>query len=187
MADAPSDYRNFRDLRSEYQHHFHKARMWNLATRVAAGESVLDVGCNGGYLAEYLPHVKRYVGIDPSRLAVGYARARGCYAEVGLAEDLPYPDKGFDVVVLAHLLERVADPRVVLAEAKRVCSRVIIGDTTHELGRWGPTHVAISPDDLRCFSVESLRALLSEFGTVRTIDELSWDGPTMLSFVLEVA
>jgi ubiquinone/menaquinone biosynthesis C-methylase UbiE len=69
------------------------------------GDSVLDVGCSGGYLARKLAaavgpagHV---TGVDPSQAAIGYAQRRAVAAmtfRVGTAQDLDLPDSSFDAV-----------------------------------------------------------------------------------------
>lgn len=187
MADKPSNYDRFRDLTPEFtRHQFHQQRMTKFGAQVRVDERVLDVGCNGGYLADYLPRPSTYVGIDPSELAVAGGRKRGLDLRVGSAEHLAFPNRSFDVVVLGFVLERVASPEAVLAEATRVAARLVLGDTPHEQGRWGRDHVRRSADDLRAFSEPALRKLLSNYGQVRSIDILTWDGPAMLSFALEM-
>ena len=74
-------------------------------SRVRSGDSVLDVGCSGGYLARKLAAAAgpagHVTGVDPSEAAVRYARRRGSGAmmfTVGAAQDLDLPDASFDVV-----------------------------------------------------------------------------------------
>lgn len=72
---------------------------------VRPGDSVLDVGCSGGYLARKLAaavgpagHV---TGVDPSEPAIAYARRRASGAmtfTAGSAQDLDLPDSSFDAV-----------------------------------------------------------------------------------------
>ncbi len=194
MADAPNvdacvqRYTDFRDLREEYLIDFHKRRLGRLAENVGDVDSVLDVGCNSGYLREYLPASVDYFGIDPSEVAVRAAQARGVRAAVGSAEDTGWTDNGVDVVVLGYILERVFDPEQVLREAIRVARWRVVGDTPHEDGPWGPSHLSHHPHDVRCFTEATLRALLEKFGTVQSITTITWgSGPVMYSFSLEVA
>lgn len=72
---------------------------------VRPGDSVLDVGCSGGYLARKLAAVAgragHVTGIDPSQAAIAYARRRAAGTmtfAVGVAQDLDLPDSSFDVV-----------------------------------------------------------------------------------------
>jgi ubiquinone/menaquinone biosynthesis C-methylase UbiE len=69
------------------------------------GDRVLDIGCNGGYLARIFADVVapggRVTGIDPSEPAIAYAEQKApgnCEFIVGVAQDLGLPDGSFDVV-----------------------------------------------------------------------------------------
>jgi ubiquinone/menaquinone biosynthesis C-methylase UbiE len=81
---------------------------------VRAGDSVLDVGCSGGYLARKLAAAAapggEVTGVDPSAAAVGYARRRagaGTAFEVATAQDLGLPDSSFDVVTSTLAIHHV--------------------------------------------------------------------------------
>ncbi len=72
---------------------------------VRPGDSVLDVGCSGGYLARKLATAAgpagHVTGVDPSQTAIAYARRRAAGAmtfTAGVAQDLDLPDSSFDVV-----------------------------------------------------------------------------------------
>lgn len=86
---------------------------------------VLDVGCGGGFLANYLAtQGHRVVGLDAASncLAVAAAHDRTgtvVYAR-GDATCLPLSSRSFDVVCALDLLEHVEAPEQVVAEAARV-------------------------------------------------------------------
>ena len=91
------------------------------------GRDVLDIGCAGGFMAEALARRDaRVTGIDPAGEAIGAARrhaaAEGLQIryDTGVGEDLPYPDKSFDIVVTVDVLEHVQDLGKVLSETFRV-------------------------------------------------------------------
>lgn len=81
---------------------------------VQPGDSVLDVGCSGGYLARKLAAVAgpsgHVTGVDPSQAAIVYARRRADGAmtfTVGVAQDLPLPDSSFDAVTCTLAMHHV--------------------------------------------------------------------------------
>jgi ubiquinone/menaquinone biosynthesis C-methylase UbiE len=81
---------------------------------VRPGDSVLDVGCSGGYLARKLADVAgpdgHVTGVDPSETAIAYARRRASGPmtfAVGVAQDLDLPDASFDVVTCTLAMHHV--------------------------------------------------------------------------------
>jgi len=96
------------------------------------GERVLDIGCGGGYHLEFMNRLGLDVtGIDASPYMINMAGERlgnRCSLNRGMAEDLPYEDNEFDLVVLINTLEFLDDPLEALREAGRVAGRqVFIG------------------------------------------------------------
>jgi 2-polyprenyl-6-hydroxyphenyl methylase/3-demethylubiquinone-9 3-methyltransferase len=88
-------------------------------------QRVLDLGCGGGFLSNYLAaHGHVVVGIDttPENLAVARAHALSGKVDYDLADAcaLPYPDASFDVVCAMDLIEHVPDPERLIAEVGRV-------------------------------------------------------------------
>ena len=89
---------------------------------VPAPRAVLDVGCGTGVLLRLLAERVRgqvpLLGVDPSPAmitagqAVGDLDARVCLVE-GAAEDLPFPDDRFDLVVSSVSIDHWADQIVV--------------------------------------------------------------------------
>ncbi|KPL11309.1 hypothetical protein AMJ85_03910 [candidate division BRC1 bacterium SM23_51] len=84
--------------------------------------SVLDVGCGTGLVLEGLRPYARPVGIDFSRLAMGYCVKRGIERLVcGRVETLPFGDQTFDLLLALDLLEHIDDDAALLRELWRVC------------------------------------------------------------------
>ncbi|MCW2545492.1 MAG: Methyltransferase type 11 [Frankiales bacterium] len=96
------------------------------------GGSVLDIGCaSGGLLAGIKDHAGRRVGLEISETAAKAARE---VADDVIVGDIADPElsrgvEGFDVVVLADVLEHTAEPAEALEQALRFCApggRVVI-------------------------------------------------------------
>jgi SAM-dependent methyltransferase len=85
-------------------------------------QSVLEVGCGEGELAERVAHelAADVVAIDQSERMVELARARGVEARVGDIQELPFVDASFDVVVAAWMLYHVSDLDRGISELARV-------------------------------------------------------------------
>lgn len=96
------------------------------------GMTVLDVGCAAGgffaILTELEPAI-RYTGVDISDTMIAEARLRypNCRFEVVSAEQLPFPDNSFDLVLCTGgTLPMILEWREVLRECWRVTrSRVL--------------------------------------------------------------
>lgn len=144
-------------------------RMTEMCAPVRAGETVLDVGCNSGYIVDFLPAGCEAWGVDVAPDLVTKARGRLARADVAPAEALPFPDQSVDVVVLGEILEHVYDPVSTLQEAKRVAKRLVIGSTPHESSAWGPGQ-GRGPEThrfhVRCFTAETLMQAIEQAGFV---------------------
>jgi ubiquinone/menaquinone biosynthesis C-methylase UbiE len=95
---------------------------------IHAGMDVLDVACGTGNLA--IPAARagaRVAGVDLVANLIEQARARAAAENltaefrVGDAEDLPFPDASFDMVVSMYGAMFAPRPAVVAAELARVC------------------------------------------------------------------
>lgn len=93
--------------------------------QVAPGQRAVDVGCGPGALTAQL--VARLgagavAAIDPSASFVAAIRERFPEVDVrnGVAEELPFPDGGFDVALAQLVVHFMADPVAGLREMRRV-------------------------------------------------------------------
>ena len=108
-----------------------------------AGEQVLDVGCGAGTLAMEIARrvgrEGRVAGIDPSTEQIARARSKAARHnvpvdfQIGVIEQLPFPDQTFDVVLSTLMMHHLPAPlkRQGLAEIARVLKpggRLIIAD-----------------------------------------------------------
>jgi len=93
--------------------------------------SVLDVGCAYGYIVKRLRErdIDAY-GIDISNYAISHAPEEAKpYLQVASAHEIPYPDKRFDLIFCASVLEHIPEnlTDTVIAEFQRVADRAILG------------------------------------------------------------
>lgn len=139
------------------------------------GEAVLDVGCGTGTLAvfaqERVSPTGRVAGIDPGPRQIARARAKASRRgmsvdfQVGVIEQLPFPEGSFDVVFSTLMMHHLPDDikRQGLAEIVRVLKsggRLVIIDFAHGTGRRsGARHMGAGS-----LGLEEQPALLMEAG-----------------------
>ncbi|HEV2785625.1 MAG TPA: class I SAM-dependent methyltransferase [Solirubrobacteraceae bacterium] len=142
--------------------------------------SVLDVGCaSGGLLALLRPLAGHLAGLELSQTAASAAAQIGDQVVCGALEDpdLPFDPGSFDLVVLADVLEHLADPAAGLARAVGWCRPggavlVSVPNVAHWQarltllrGRWPQADSGtFDAGHLRWFTRDSLRALLEQAG-----------------------
>ncbi len=106
-----------------YLWRFGQERRLALINRYAplADKTILDVGCGlGTYVERFRRFSDRVYGVDlePSRVAEAARRLPNLAA--AQAEELPFPQDRFDVVLLHEVIEHVEDDRGVVQETYRV-------------------------------------------------------------------
>lgn len=88
-------------------------------------ESMLDIGCGRGYwlnlVAEKLPSLE-LTGVD---FYDDVPLKKGNYVR-GNIENLPFPDKSFDVITCCHVIEHLQNLPKAIEEMKRVARKQII-------------------------------------------------------------
>jgi SAM-dependent methyltransferase len=93
---------------------------------IAAGESVLEIGCATGVFLQVAAERGAHVtGLDAAATLVDRARQRVAGAElhVGDLQELPFADESFDVVVGCNVFQFADDVELGFAEAARVTRR----------------------------------------------------------------
>jgi ubiquinone/menaquinone biosynthesis C-methylase UbiE len=128
-----------------------RQRTANLA-RIQPGEQVLDVGCGTGTLvmevARRMGRAGRVAGVDPGTEQIARARAKAARHnlpiefQIGVIEQLPFPDQTFDVVFSTLMMHHLPAPlkRQGLAEIARVLKpggRLVIADFKRKQERTG--------------------------------------------------
>jgi ubiquinone/menaquinone biosynthesis C-methylase UbiE len=139
------------------------------------GDAVLDVGCGTGTLAlevaRRVGRAGRVAGVDPGTEQIARARAKATRRhlpiefQVGVIEQLAFPDRSFDVVFSTLMMHHLPTPlkRQGLAEIARVLKpggRLVIADFKRKQERAGQAvrfHAGGS-------SMQDLAALVSDAG-----------------------
>lgn len=89
----------------------------------ATCRTVLDVGCGRGHLLQaYAEQGYEVMGCD----LVNNLDDRLVPFATGSMEEIPFPDRSFDIVVCSHTLEHVVNLAKAVAELKRVARRQIL-------------------------------------------------------------
>ena len=147
---------------------------------LAPGGRVLDVGCaSGGLLGLLRETAGHLAGLELSPTAARAAAQIGDHVVCGALEDdgLPFEPASFDLVVLADVLEHLADPAAGLARASAWCRPggavlVSVPNVAHWharltllRGRWPQEDSGtFDASHLRWFTRQSLRELLTGAG-----------------------
>ncbi|MCZ7527072.1 MAG: methyltransferase domain-containing protein [Acidimicrobiia bacterium] len=111
------------------------------AARIDAGDRVLDLACGTGVAArlaaEHAGPTGSVVGVDanPAMVEVADRAAPELEWHTGVAEDLPFDEASFDVVVCSLGFQFFADKPAALSEI----ARVLASDGRVALGTPGPT------------------------------------------------
>src|SRR5579863_8480021 len=143
--------------------------------RLQTGDQVLDVGCGTGTLAmsvaRRVGRAGRVVGIDPGTEQIARARSKAARRnlpiefQLGVIEQLAFPDQTFDVVFSTLMMHHLPAPlkRQGLAEIARVLKpggRLVIADFKRKQERQGRAarfHAGGS-------NMQELAAMVSEAG-----------------------
>ncbi|GCE21296.1 methyltransferase domain-containing protein [Dictyobacter kobayashii] len=142
----PTFFSQFMDT----SHALHATRLYQqemiARLALAAGTTVLDVGCGTGQDTQELipaagPH-GRVVGIDNSETMLQVARARAEQAQLPVeyvradATQLPFEDASFDGCRASRVLSHLSEPALGLAEMVRVArpgAQIVVADGDMEL------------------------------------------------------
>ena len=122
------------------------------------GVKALDVATGGGHVARRLREAgAEVVTLDPSP---------GMRADVlAGAEDLPFADGSFDVVVSRIAPHHFTDVRAAVAEIERVSNRlVVIEDTLYSSDRHEQAEKLRDPTHVRNYTEDEWREFLAEAG-----------------------
>jgi SAM-dependent methyltransferase len=148
--------------RNQQQHELKLRSFARLAAKIAAGQSVLDIGCGYGELLRFGGLPGEYVGIDLVNDFVQEARGRYPRQHFEVADVFDYTCFKPDWSLLVGVLSSVPTPKAVLSRAAELAQRGVMFDIT--LGERLPADFV----GLIRWSLEELGRLLHELGLVVT-------------------
>jgi ubiquinone/menaquinone biosynthesis C-methylase UbiE len=102
--------------------HLHR---YSIAYPLVSEKVVLDIACGEGYGAKLLSEVaNQVVGVDISEETIKYAEkkysSKNLEFKVGSADEIPFEDNFFDVVVSFETIEHLENHEGMISEIKRV-------------------------------------------------------------------
>lgn len=152
------------------------------------GARLLEVGSGMGHLVGRLSRHFRAFGADINRWAVSRSKAAAESAslQVASAQELPYSDGAFNVVVIKHIVEHLPDPAKAIREIARVTETGgILILATPNLGsllkpwkgaKWigyqDPTHISLKEPQEWLHLIEG-----AGFEILRAFSDGFWDVP----------
>lgn len=130
---------------------------------------ILDIGCGLGYLLSGLDERWERHGVEISQFAARQAAQWGRIF-VGKVQDAQYADAYFDVVVMHHVIEHVADPEAMIQEVFRILRDggiLVLGTPDFDSGaarRFGDKYRLLhDPTHIRLFTNESMHRFLRDY------------------------
>jgi SAM-dependent methyltransferase len=162
MSDASTEY--FQYLRGRSMLGYMYRRLW-LYPRLNwhLKGCVLDIGCGIGDMLRTRPNT---IGVDINPASVAWCREQGLDARLMSADQLPFPDGGFDGAILDNVLEHIEQPGPLLAEVRRILKP----DGVFIVGVPGRRGYAADPDHKVFYDRQSLASTLDKAGfTVKHI------------------
>ena len=198
-TDHQYEDNTFFDIPIEQEHRWRKGAAEIVQFIRAAGcqGDFLDVGFGSGLvLQEASAAGFRARGIEASRPAVLAAQSRGLDVRQGYLQENTFPANTFDVIVMSHVLEHVADPHNLLVTASnllRPCGYLFLSQTNY-LGTLprllGPRWYAWVPSEhFTHFSPRGISYLLQSGGLqikALKITTLFWDWVSIIKTPLQL-
>ena len=117
-------------------------RVIDLCLAGTSAATVLDIGCGSGIFSEaFVSRGLFCAGIDfkPEMLRATRGFVINANVAAAAADQIPFANKSFGLVFMAHLLHEVDDPAITLKEASRVCKkRIAVLEWQHRQEEMGP-------------------------------------------------
>ncbi len=122
-------------------------------------KSVLDVGVGTAIFAEaFSARGLSVAGIDANPEMVEASRnlIPGGKFEIGLAEEIPFPDSSYDLVMMSHILHETDDRLKALQEARRVARMgVVVLEWPYDETPGPPLSHRLKPEEIKAMAAQA--------------------------------
>jgi 2-polyprenyl-3-methyl-5-hydroxy-6-metoxy-1,4-benzoquinol methylase len=160
------------------------ARYEVLKPHLRPGAAVLDVGSGGGELVYLLRKVGvEAIGVEPDQTYSAFAREElAVPVETAFLQDVRFPDRSFDMVLLYHVLEHVPRPADVIAVLRPWLKHAgaLVVEVPNLESRCEAPISRFHHDHLSYFTRRTLSAFAADAGLAPVSVELSTDGGNIL-------
>jgi len=133
-------------------------------------DSILEIGCGEGAILERLSNLRfgnRFTGLEISPSGVRRVEEKnipGVEVRLFDGNEVPFPDKRFDLAVMSHVLEHVEYPRKLIHEAARVAKHIFV-EVPLEDNRWlSDNFVFDRVGHINFYSRKTIRRLVQSCG-----------------------
>jgi 2-polyprenyl-3-methyl-5-hydroxy-6-metoxy-1,4-benzoquinol methylase len=148
---------------------------------------ILDLGCGEGMVLDQIG--ARYsilpvgIDIDADRVYLAMSQTSRFPYVIGSAQELPFKNNAFDMVMILEVLEHVGEPETALQEALRVTSKYLLASVPNEpwwrignmirlkyLSEWGNT-----PEHINHWTVKGFKRFIQgRFHILRVETPVLW-------------
>lgn len=152
------------------------------------GTRLLEVGSGMGHLVGQLDDTFQTYGIDVNHWAVNQSKAvaQKSHLQIASAQDLPFSDGSFNVVIIKHIVEHLPDPGKAIQEISRVTEKggtLILATPNMDsllkpwkgdawIGYQDPTHISLKPPSEWLSLIEE-----AGFAPIKVFSDGFWDVP----------
>lgn len=161
---------------------FELPRIEKIIEMASTGKRNLDIGCYDGTISQLIKEKNNVViGLDMSMNALNMAKRKGIECVSSNAENLPFKDASFDVVVACEIIEHIFDTGRFLDEINRIlksnCELILTTPNLALLDNRLRLLLGLQPHyceielegnagHIRCFTKKSLKKLIEKHGFV---------------------
>lgn len=169
-------YRDMSKYENERDHNVHEFVVRLMKKHCSKSSSVLDIGCSTGHLLHLLKQAnfKDLSGIDPSPACKILAKQK-FGLKIDAANLLAYrPDKKFDCLILASVLEHLPKVRESLIKINRLLNPdglviIVVPDADNFYRKFEEPFGEFSIEHINFFSHDSLQWLMKNFRCLQTL------------------